>query len=299
MNEIVAGVDGSPGSLAAVRWAADRASRGSAGLRLVCAVPRWAEDMPEWGPHAGVGRWARRDADDTLATAARVAREVAPRLDVTTRRRGGEAAGCLVEAATGAAMIVVGACGCGGYLDLALGSVADRVAGTSPVPVVVVREGTDGEVDRLRDPYDGVVVALDPASGVIEAAEVAAVEFAAEEAALRASRLCLISALAEWSGLRRAPEVPDAEEFLAERAADLEHRLAGLLDAWSDRLGEIPASAEARRGHPVEVLLAAARRAELLVVGRNQRSGRRGIGPVARSVLHRAACSVAVVPPRH
>src|SRR5690606_30972275 len=84
MNEIVAGVDGSPGSLAAVRWAADRASRGSAGLRLVCAVPRWAEDMPEWGPHAGVGRWARRDADDTLATAARVAREVAPRLDVTT-----------------------------------------------------------------------------------------------------------------------------------------------------------------------------------------------------------------------
>jgi nucleotide-binding universal stress UspA family protein len=67
-------------------------------------------------------------------------------------------------------------------------------------------------------------------------------------------------------------------------------------------LRDVPADIDVRRrtveGHARQVLLAASREADLLVVGARRREGRFGIqlGRVAHTALHHSACPVAVVP---
>jgi nucleotide-binding universal stress UspA family protein len=104
-------------------------------------------------------------------------------------------------------------------------------------------------------------------------------------------------ALHEWTA------VPSNYGFLPELPAeDVVEREVGdaLAETVTAELGaDAAAAARARRGHPAEVLLAAAAGAELLVVGRSGHGGLADLlrlGSVARACTEHAPCPVVVVP---
>ena len=139
MGEIVVGIDGSEGSLLALRWAAREARLRGARLRVLTA---WHTSAVSSIPAFGVGEPTdevlaelRRGLDQTLVDEG-VGGDAGP--EVVAEVVAGHPAGALVEAADGADLIVVGARGHGGVAGLVLGSVSQHVVHHAPVPVVVV-----------------------------------------------------------------------------------------------------------------------------------------------------------------
>lgn len=132
---IVVGIDGSPHSEQALRWALHLA--GLMGARVE-AVSVW-EVLPEYGLAAPATDWdpeaeARAQLNDTIARV--VGQSVPDALRRSLRR--GNTAQQLIEAGTGAAMIVVGSRGRGGFVGLLLGSVSRAVAAHAGCPVLVI-----------------------------------------------------------------------------------------------------------------------------------------------------------------
>jgi nucleotide-binding universal stress UspA family protein len=123
---IVVGVDGSPTSIAALRWAAAEASRRGGRLLAVRA--------------AGGGEPAARLAAEhaVLSASVRAALGAHPEVRVVERIVAAPPQQALLTAARGADLIVVGSRGHSGLLGRILGSTAISVARTAPVPVVVV-----------------------------------------------------------------------------------------------------------------------------------------------------------------
>ena len=139
-DTVVVGVDGSDGSASALRWAAALAAGNGWGLRAVMAWDLLAQ-------HHAHGASKRFDPDYDEAAAREV---LAGYVDDAL---GGEAvveervvldlpARALLEAAEGAALLVVGARGLGGFAGLVLGSVSSQVVRHAHSPVVVVPGGT-------------------------------------------------------------------------------------------------------------------------------------------------------------
>jgi len=138
---VLVGVDGSAGSLAALRWAAHAAARrGAATLRLVHAwsplsLRHGAQHRPAYGKTA-------------LASAGRAALDVCRKDGLTgaadvlveTRVAAGGAARALLTGSAAARLLVVGAGGRGEVRDLLLGSVSSQCVRDAPCPVAVVRE---------------------------------------------------------------------------------------------------------------------------------------------------------------
>ncbi|WP_030183068.1 universal stress protein [Streptomyces violaceorubidus] len=144
-DRIVVGVDGSDSSKQAVRWAVRQAevTRG-----VVEAVTAW--ELPQF--HGALG-WLPPSSSDEGALQARAQQELArtveeavgprPPAEVRAEARYGTPAGVLLHAARGAALLVVGSRGLGGFTGLLLGSVAQHCVQNAPCPVLVVR-GEDG-----------------------------------------------------------------------------------------------------------------------------------------------------------
>lgn len=142
MDEIVVGVDESPGAQRALEWALGEAAVHQWTVRLVHAIPpvqslypygmgemAWPEDINEQAEKA-----ARELLDSALAQAGG-----AP-AGVTIERvtQFAPAANLLVEESRGKALLVVGSRGRGGFTGLLLGSVSQQVVHHADCPVVVI-----------------------------------------------------------------------------------------------------------------------------------------------------------------
>jgi len=143
MARIVVGVDGSASSKQALRWAAEEAARSGATLE-----PLMAWENPQrymWIPRVEGGRedpsGHTRRALHQAVTAA-LGKE--PEVEVHEVVVEAPPARALVEAAKGAALLVVGNRGRGGFGGVLLGSVSFHCVSHSPCPVVVVRGKVDG-----------------------------------------------------------------------------------------------------------------------------------------------------------
>ncbi len=143
-GRVVVGVDGSPSSREALRWAARQAALTGG---TVPALTSW--DYPQY--HGALG-WLPPSSGDEEALEAR-AREDLTRcvgetlgadlsVDVRTEVLYGTPAGVLLRAARDASLLVVGSRGLGGFAGLLLGSVAQHCVQHAACPVVVVREDT-------------------------------------------------------------------------------------------------------------------------------------------------------------
>ena len=132
METIVVGFDGSQPALEALRWAADEAEMRRWNVVL---VQSWQE--PVLTDVAWVTVWddleesKRRVQEDLEALAAEFAAE-RPTISFSAQLVTGPAGRVLADPESGAAMVVVGARGLGGFSSLMLGSVSRKVAARAP-----------------------------------------------------------------------------------------------------------------------------------------------------------------------
>jgi nucleotide-binding universal stress UspA family protein len=142
MNEdmtIVVGVDGSPASMNALRWAVERARPGATiravhvwGLPTMAALPGPLGTTSL--PLDALEENARTLLD--AAIGAVVPDPAAASIEPVLRE--GPGAATLLEEAEGADLLVVGTRGVGGFRGLLVGSVADQVVKHATCPVVIV-----------------------------------------------------------------------------------------------------------------------------------------------------------------
>ena len=136
-ERIVVGVDGSEGSIDALRWGIAEAA-----MRRVPVHPVIAWTVPVQLPFYATRLDIELDelktlAEDTLAGAIAA---VGPteEVRVVPEVHRDVPAWALIDAAKGASLLVVGARGRGGFAGLMLGSVSQHCAQHAPCPVVVV-----------------------------------------------------------------------------------------------------------------------------------------------------------------
>jgi nucleotide-binding universal stress UspA family protein len=161
MGTIVVGVDGSPGSDAALRWALDEARLRNASVRVVHAY-----GPPQLTPaEAGIGLAAPAgqavfSAEEIERLQANAEKEAQGVIDSSLQRvgdgagngpkvertaRAGPAAQTLIEAGREAELLVLGSRGRGGFLGLLLGSVSQQLAHHPPCPVVILPPPEDSD----------------------------------------------------------------------------------------------------------------------------------------------------------
>lgn len=139
MSKIIVGVDGSPGSVAALRWAHDEAVLRGANLEAV-AVWQYPmmTTMPAFGAMPDVTDLSKQTEEHLLEILRANGIESTPEVDVTICVAEGAPASALTNAARGADLLVVGSRGHGGFAGLLLGSVSHQCTMHAPCPVVVV-----------------------------------------------------------------------------------------------------------------------------------------------------------------
>ncbi|GAB3060042.1 universal stress protein [Micromonospora schwarzwaldensis] len=281
---VVAGVDGSPSSLAAADQAAVAAVARARPLLLVhgylhplgYGVPLNPYDLGVPAP--------TEQAEKMLE---RVAAELAdrhPGLRVEVRQVAGGPGATLVQESRRAELVVVGSRGVGGFAGLLLGSVGSQLAQHGHCPVLVVRPA------EQPIPVDGpVLVGVDGSESAAYA-----VELGADEADRRATELVLMHVRAPERGAA-APEAA-AEATTAERA-----EAAELLGTAAARIR--PAHPELRvterpvvAASPETALREASADASLVVVGSRGRGGFAGLllGSVSQALVQHAHCPVLV-----
>lgn len=134
-GEIVVGVDGSPQSRQALRWAAQLAATFGAPITVVTAweyptVYGVATPLTSWNPEDDM----RQVQDQVIAG---VFGDDPPR-DLGRVLQPGSTAHVLLQASEDALMLVVGSRGHGGFTGLLLGSVSAAVAEHASCPVLIV-----------------------------------------------------------------------------------------------------------------------------------------------------------------
>ncbi|CAM5618380.1 universal stress protein [Streptomyces tanashiensis] len=286
-REIVAGVDGSPESLAAADWAAREALHRGLPLRLAHAW-RWEPlDLPLLQDPEDQQRAAHavlREAEATIA-------ERHPGLALTAEVLPDTPVAALLGTEDRAELLVIGSRGRGAVTGFLLGSYGQQIIAAATRPVVAVRSRDGGQAE----PPAGYVLVGQLGSPEDSAAAlgVAFETAAARGAAVRAVRAWSLPPLYAYSpaSMRLADEagglVPYEEKALREALAP-----------WRERYPDVPVVEHVELGSAGQVLLSASGGAQLLVVGRRARRGAVGprIGSVAHAALHLAPCPVAVVP---
>jgi nucleotide-binding universal stress UspA family protein len=150
---IVVGVDGSPGSDGALRWALAEARLRRVPVRVVNVYepPQLAAIGPPTGAAGVLVPPAPEEELERLRAAARTTSQRV--LDDAIERMGGDAkagveieravlegspAATLIDAGRSAELLVLGSRGRGGFVGLLLGSVSHQLAQHPPCPVVIL-----------------------------------------------------------------------------------------------------------------------------------------------------------------
>ncbi|WP_428936417.1 universal stress protein [Streptomyces sp. ACT015] len=296
---IAVGLDGSPESAAAARWAAREAVLRGVPLEIVCVrepEPALAARAPLLGAETRRERegGSPRDTADTL-------RDSHPGLVVLTDRLTGTADDTLIDLSGSVALLVLGSRGLGGIGGHLLGSVALAVVAHATCPVVAVRAAAHASGDHTPDD-SGRPSAATPSRPVVAGIDAAdpshdpVLRFAFEEARLRGAPLRVVHG---WSepfppGYRFHGDA-DVHAMLLRRQAAV---LARTLHPWRQRFPDVRVIEASRCGSAAQVLVAASREAALTVVGRRTRTAPLGphLGHVTHAAPHHVTAPVAVVP---
>lgn len=277
-EEIIVGYDGSASAVPAVQWAARQAVQRSCRLHLVHST-LWPAITQDLGPVPGIeGSGLRRAAEDILAEGVARVHDAVPGLDVKTTLSYGWPAEHLRTLSSGAALLVVGTRGVGGFMGLLIGSVSLELAATADCPVAVIRSG--------EHPGGPVVVGVD-----------------FDDWQLPLRHACNLAALA-GTGLRMVhvekkhwiPR-PISEADITTQAP-VEPRVHALLDSAARSAHETSPDLDLQIRSPIGTsipgsILAEAQGASIIVVGTQGHGLVRGtIGSTAHAVLHHATCPV-------
>ncbi|MEV4050021.1 universal stress protein [Amycolatopsis sp. NPDC049688] len=274
-SELVVGVDGSAGALAAVRWAARVARERRLGLRLVHALPELPAPYPRIDPtYEELLEAAGKQGRVLLAEA----RDAASGIDAETVLRPERAVDALVAESGDAAMLVLGTPGLRPVGRILFGSVTVALTAHAHCPVALIRPHAGEDEPPAEGP---VVVGVD---GSPASEEAIAVAF--EEASWRDVPLVAVHCRHRdgwWDTGKVAEEY--AHELLGQR-------LAG----WGGKYPDVVVRREVMAGRATECLLDFADHAQLLVVGSRGRGGFGGLalGSTSQSLMSYALCPVVV-----
>jgi nucleotide-binding universal stress UspA family protein len=284
---IVVGTDGSEESLRAVDWAAREAVLHGAPLRIVsaAALPPRMTGRPDASGLPTVADALLMDRDRALAAAAQRVTAVASDLPVEVDELSGPPARAVMEAGSGASMLVVGSRGSGAFTAMILGSVGRYAAGHATCPVVVVREETTAAHRQV-----GVGIGDPDGSS-------AALAFAFKEAALRKASLIAVHASDSPRGDIARATLALAEPGAHARQEKAATQLQALLADWQEKYPDVPVTCDFVTAHPGRALVGLSARADLVVLGRHQADGSLpGPGAVRHAVLNHAHGPVVTVP---
>ncbi|MFJ3942284.1 universal stress protein [Streptomyces griseoaurantiacus] len=293
---VTVGLDGSPESLAAARWAADEAGRRGLALRLLHAWPllapepgreRAAASSPAASHAADRNYWSQR----LVHTAEAELRARRPGLSVEVALVARDARDALLDAAAEAEMLVVGSRGLEAVESYFLGEVSLPVVARAVRPVVLVRAAPGGGEPAPASSGGPVVVALDPRTPRDEVLDFAFHSAAARSVPLLAvhGRSVPLHAHTPWGADHGVAE---------EMTTDARTRLNAALRPWREKYPQVEVADSIRTTSPAKVVVEAATGAALLVVGRRAHPHSLGprLGHVVHAALHHARCPVAVVP---
>lgn len=275
MENIIVGVDGSPHSAYALRWALDEARLHQSALTAVLTWDYLGQHHPD-GSTDFDPTFNPEEADRSIKAfvlAAVGAEKVAL---VATQAVFGLPAEGLLEAAKSANLLVLGARGLGGFRELLLGSVSQRCLHEAKCAVAIVRSDSTARATE----FGRVVVGVDGSNHGD-----AALAWAVREAGRRDAKLRVVHARAANSiDIAFLPSPTTATAVATKHAkALLDAALARVPVPEGLDVEVVPAS-----GSPADALLAASHDADLVVVGRAGRSllTRMALGSVATQISH-------------
>ncbi|MFD7611627.1 universal stress protein [Streptomyces sp. NPDC059828] len=285
---ITVGLDGSPESVAAARWAADEAERRKLTLRLLHAWPMLVPEPASIPAEIDQNYWANR-----LVQHARAELEGRhPGLSIVADLVADDAQDALLRAAAESAMTVLGSRGLELVESYFLGDISLPVVARAERPVVLVRaESSKEEPPPRQGATGGVVVALKlhgPCDDLLD--------FAFETAAARNTPLRAV----HGERLPLHAYVPwGVDHHVTQEITQKAHRqLSQALCAWRERFPHVEVEDSISLESPARAVVQAAEDGGLLVVGRRKHRAPLGprLGPVAQAAVHHARCPVAVVP---
>ncbi|MFH9552071.1 universal stress protein [Streptomyces sp. NPDC017435] len=283
---VTVGLDGSPESLAAARWAADEADKRRLTLRLLHAWPLLSPEPAHATSAVDQNYWAKR----LVHTARAEAQARHPGLTVVGSLVADDAHAALLQAASESEMTVLGSHGLGTVESYFMGEVSMPVVAHAQCPVVLVRAGSrDGGVDTA--PAGPVVVAL-KLNGACDGL----LDFAFHSAAAR--NVPLLAAHGRSVPLHaRVPWGVD-HQVTEEMTRDAQQELSAVLRPWREKYPQVEVVESIRLVSAAKVGVQASDGADLLVVGRRaaRHGGNPHLGPVAHAAIHHGRCPVAVVP---
>lgn len=283
---VTVGLDGSPESLAAARWAADEAEKRKLTLRLLHAWPLLAPEPARVPAEVDQNYWAKR----LVHTARAELQARHPGLSIVGNLVADDAQNALLQAASESEMTVLGSRGLEPVESYFLGDVSMPVVARAERPVVLVRAEPQDQ-GASPAPAGRVVVALK-----LHGSCDALLDFAAHTAAARG--LPLLAVHGRSVPLHaRVPWGVD-HDVTEEMTRDAYKQLDEALHLWREKYPRLDVADSVRLASPAKVVVQAAEGAALLVVGR--RRHRHGLaphlGPVAQAAVHHGRCPVAVVP---
>ncbi len=283
---IVVGVDGSPQSGNALKWATELARAEHRPLTLVHAInavtpaytdaaiafPRESREALETSGHA------------VLAQAREEVERLAPGLNVTEVFRLEDPREVLLDLSREANMVVVGSRGRGKLRSLLLGSVGVALVRHALCPVVVHRPGRTGAVTN------GVLVGADASAESLEV-----LEFAYRQASVRGLPLTVLHCF------QHVPTAAYGSYVMPAVVADVESERLGLAESmagFAEKYPDVHLHTELTDGAAQDALVRLGEQMDLIVIGSHQagRVSRMLFGMVSVSVVEHATCPVAVVP---
>jgi nucleotide-binding universal stress UspA family protein len=285
---VVVGVDGSPQSLSAARWAAEEAALRHHGVHVLYAAHLPAVGYPALGYPADFVELTENQGQSLLAGVVHDIALAHPQLAVTTAMTRSDPRSALVDTSRGASLTVVGSLGGGRIREVMLGSVAMHVAAHGRSPVAVIPFDRDQRGGPILVGVDGSTHSA------------AAVGYAFDEAAVRGTGVVAVLAVDNWAwqGFARHPIRYD-EADSQEQHAVISEQLAG----WADKYPDVPVRQEVFRGPAADCLVGYARHAlpiqqpQLIVVGSRGRGALTGLfaGSTSHALITHAGCPVVVV----
>ncbi|MGW4564584.1 universal stress protein [Streptomyces sp. NPDC004561] len=284
---VTVGLDGSPESLAAARWAADEAERRGLTLRLLHAWPMLAREPTRVAAELDQNYWAKR----LVHTAQTELQARHPGLSVVGDLVADDAQHALLQAASESEMTVLGSRGLEPVESYFIGDVSMPVVARAERPVVLVRAEPRDHAEAAA-PSSRVVVALK-----LHGSSDELLDFAFHTAAARGVPILAVHG-------RSVPlyaRVPWGVDhgISEELTREVHEQLRAALHPWQAKYPHVDVTDGVRLESPAPAVVQAGEGAALLVVGRRRHRAALApphLGPVVQAAIHHGRCPVAVVP---